>query len=149
AYGMNDVGYASATHFSGCIERMMQQIRQAVPAVEFVLVAPMLPHPEWDYPVPGRIEEYRDGLAQLCGKGVVLADVTSLWSALLARKSTYDLSGNGINHPNDFGHRLYAQTILALLVDGQADSEVRLDSAQGSSERSRGLKPDTTEHRGS
>jgi len=31
---------------------------------------------------------------------------------LLERKSVYDLTGNGINHPNDFGHRVYAQTIL-------------------------------------
>jgi acyl-CoA thioesterase-1 len=67
--------------------------------------------------IEGRILEYRDGLAGLCDDGVVIADVTSLWSALLARKSQYDLSGNGINHPNDFGHRLYAQTILGLLVE--------------------------------
>ena len=35
---------------------------------------------------------------------------------LLARKSDFDLTGNGLNHPNDFGHRLYAQMILALLT---------------------------------
>jgi hypothetical protein len=28
--------------------------------------------------------------------------------------------GNGINHPNDFGHRVYAQVILALLVGGES-----------------------------
>jgi hypothetical protein len=28
-----------------------------------------------------------------------------------------DVTGNGVNHPNDYGHRLYAQAILALLVD--------------------------------
>jgi hypothetical protein len=49
--------------------------------------------------------------------GVVLADVTSLWSALLTRKSHHDLSGNGINHPKDFAHRLYAETILGLLIE--------------------------------
>jgi hypothetical protein len=26
-----------------------------------------------------------------------------------------DLTGNGLNHPNDFGHRLYAQAILEYL----------------------------------
>jgi lysophospholipase L1-like esterase len=117
AYGMNDAGYASAADFTGRIQKIMSQIRGGAPAAEFVLVAPMLPHPEWDYVIEGRILEYRDGLARLCGDGVVIADVTSLWSALLARKSQYDLSGNGINHPNDFGHRLYAQTILGLLVE--------------------------------
>jgi acyl-CoA thioesterase I len=117
AYGMNDAGYASAADFAQCVETIMNEIRGSTPLVEFVLVAPMLPHREWDYMIEGRIPEYRDALAGLCGDGVVLADVTSLWSALLARKSAYDLSGNGINHPNDFGHRMYAQTILGLLVE--------------------------------
>jgi acyl-CoA thioesterase I len=117
AYGMNDAGYASATDFTGHIQKIISQIRGSVPAAEFVLVAPMLPHPEWEYVTEGRILGYRDGLARLCDAGVVLADVTSLWSALLTRKSQYDLSGNGINHPNDFGHRMYAQAILGLLVE--------------------------------
>ena len=34
----------------------------------------------------------------------VLADMTSIWEALLKRKTFYDLTGNGVNHPNDFGH---------------------------------------------
>ena len=82
----------------------------------------MLPHREWDYPVMERFESYRDALAELCGDGVALEDLTGLWAALLASKSVDDLSGNGVNHPNDFGHRLYAQTILALLVDRPAAS---------------------------
>jgi hypothetical protein len=28
----------------------------------------------------------------------------------------FDLTGNGLNHPNDHGHRLYAQGILEALV---------------------------------
>ena len=28
------------------------------------------------------------------------------------RKSTVDLTGNGVNHPNDFGHRVYASALL-------------------------------------
>jgi lysophospholipase L1-like esterase len=117
AYGMNDAGYASAADFVGRIQKIMGEIRSRVPDAEFVLVAPMLPHREWDYVVEGRIPEYRDALAALCDEGIVLADVTSLWSALLTRKSHYDLSGNGINHPNDFGHRMYAETILGLLIE--------------------------------
>ena len=42
--------------------------------------------------------------------------MTSVWGEMFKRKSFHDLTGNGINHPNDFGHRLYAQVILALLV---------------------------------
>ena len=63
-----------------------------------------------------RFDAYRRALIDLCGRGIVLADVTRLWMDVTARKSPYDLTGNGINHPNDFGHRLYAQAILSLLV---------------------------------
>lgn len=35
--------------------------------------------------------------------GIAPGDVTSIWS------------GNGVSHPNDFGHRVYAQVILGLL----------------------------------
>jgi hypothetical protein len=45
--------------------------------------------------------------------------VTTLWQRLLQTKRYHDLSGNGVNHPNDFGHRLYARVILHLLTDGQ------------------------------
>ena len=45
---------------------------------------------------------------------MAVADVTTIWSWLVARKRYLDLSGNGVNHPNDFGHRVYAETILAL-----------------------------------
>jgi hypothetical protein len=48
---------------------------------------------------------------------VALADLTSIWGELLKRKSFYDLTGNGVNHPNDFGHCVYAETLLALLID--------------------------------
>ena len=45
-----------------------------------------------------------------------MADVTSVWLELAKRKPYWDYTGNGLNHPNDFGHRLYAQVILALFA---------------------------------
>ena len=45
-----------------------------------------------------------------------MADLTTLWGELLERKRDCDLTGNGVNHPNDFGHRVYAQAILGLLI---------------------------------
>lgn len=35
------------------------------------------------------------------------------------------MTGNGVNHPCDYGHRLYAQAILALLVDPALGQAVR------------------------
>jgi hypothetical protein len=60
---------------------------------------------------------YRDELRKLTGPGVALADLTEVWQLLLRHKHDLDLTGNGLNHPNDFGHRLYAQAILSVLVE--------------------------------
>ena len=47
-----------------------------------------------------------------------------MWAELLKRKTFYDLTGNGLNHPNDFGHCVYAETLLALLIDVPNDASV-------------------------
>ena len=117
AFGMNDAGYAAEPHYAANVRAMVEGIRQASPRSEFVLVSSMLPNPDWHYPQAERFADYRQGLTDLCGPGIILADMTTLWADVMARKSPYDLTGNGINHPNDFGHRLYAQAILSLLIE--------------------------------
>jgi len=117
AYGMNDASYAAPAELAGNVSALMEQVRRTSPDAEFVIVSPMLPNPEADPRVMPRFPAYRDALARLSGRGAVLADVTTLWRHLLARKSYYDVTGNGLNHPNDFGHRLYAQVVLAQLVE--------------------------------
>lgn len=117
AFGMNDAGYMDSGEYGANIHGLITAVRDRLPAAEFVLVAPMLPHPEWHYTAIERFSAYRDALAGLCGHGVVLADVTQVWEDVLTRKRAHDLTGNGINHPNDFGHRLYAQVVLARLCD--------------------------------
>jgi len=59
---------------------------------------------------------YRDALQELAGPGVALADMTSIWTEMLRHKADADLTGNGVNHPNDFGHRIYAQVLTSLLL---------------------------------
>jgi acyl-CoA thioesterase-1 len=120
AFGMNDAGYATAADFAANVAGIIDAVRRGAPDAEFVLVSPMLPNPQWHYPVIERFDEYRAALASLCGDGIVVADVTTVWRHVLQRKSFYDLTGNGINHPNDFGHRLYADAILASLVDSRS-----------------------------
>jgi len=122
AFGMNDAGYAEPSDFAANVDTIMNHVRAVSNEAEFVLVSPMLPNPKWPYPVIERFHGYRDALAKFCGAGAALADLTSMWTDLLVRKSVHDLTGNGINHPNDFGHRVYAQVILALLVGSTARS---------------------------
>ena len=112
AFGMNDAAYADAGEFAGNVSSVMRCVRDQAASAEFMLVSSMLPTPECSWVVPGRFAEYRAALAAMTGEGVDLADVTGLWTAIVARKDPHDLSGNGLNHPNDFGHRVYAQVIL-------------------------------------
>jgi acyl-CoA thioesterase I len=115
AFGMNDATYADADEYIANISSILSRVRAEVAPAEIILVSPMLPTPECAWIVHSRFAEYRDALATLTGEGVALADMTTVWSALVARKNPRDLSGNGWNHPNDFGHRIYAQTILATM----------------------------------
>jgi len=61
--------------------------------------------------------QYRDALMRLSGPGVAVADLTSMWADLLKIKKFVDLTGNGVNHPNDFAHRVYAEVILELFEE--------------------------------
>jgi len=97
--------------------RSRRTVRAVNPEADFILVASMPGNAEWSGIRPDKFAEFRQILAERAGPGVALADVTGLWEELLKTKRYHDLTGNGVNHPNDFGHRLYAQTILALLIE--------------------------------
>lgn len=116
AFGMNDVFARNAAAYQANIRGIIDAVRADAPDAEFILVASMLGNAEWGIPIE-QFPLYRDALKKLCGPGIVLADMTSIWDALLKRKSFYDLTGNGVNHPNDFGHMIYAQSLLALLIE--------------------------------
>jgi acyl-CoA thioesterase I len=126
AFGMNDSAGRSAADYQANISSMMAKVREKLPEAEFVLVAPMLGNRDWVRLKHELFPQYRDALAKLSGPGVALADLTSVWTAFLELKQDWDQSGNGVNHPNDFGHRVYAQVLATLLIpDGHplAESE--------------------------
>lgn len=112
AFGMNDACYAEAEEFSAHIADIMRRVHAISADTEFLLVSPMRPTAACTWVSHERFTRYRDALLGFTRSGVAVADVTHLWDTVLARKRPRDLSGNGSNHPNDFGHRLYAQTIL-------------------------------------
>jgi hypothetical protein len=39
--------------------------------------------------------------------GCAYADVFNNWQGVAVRKKPEELLGNNINHPNDFGHRIF------------------------------------------
>ena len=116
AWGMNDNPSTPVEAFIPLLERQMEEVRKANPKAEFILVSTMLPNAEWYLIRPDRLLEYRDVMKTMVSPGIALADLTSVWEGLLLHKNYLDLTGNGVNHPNDFGHRLYAQVLAALLI---------------------------------
>jgi lysophospholipase L1-like esterase len=117
AFGMNDVyRETKPATYQANIRGIIDAVRADAPNAELILVAPMLANADRGVAMK-LFPDYRKSLAKLCGPGIALADLTSMWEEMLKRKTFYDLTGNGVNHPNDFGHIVYAQTILALLVE--------------------------------
>jgi len=110
AFGMNHGEAAPA--FEEVMRKLRDAVQAACPEADIVLVASMTGNPR-GFPAE-RFTGYRDALRNLTKENIVLADVTSPWLELLKHKPFSDLSGNNINHPNDFGHRLYAAVICQL-----------------------------------
>ena len=117
AYGMNDVGRRNPEAYKDGIQQMIARIHAVRPEAEIILVATMVGNDQWTHTPREMFPKYRDALQSLCKEGVTLADLTSLWTEMLKRKRDCDLTGNGVNHPSDFGHRVYASAILSLLVE--------------------------------
>jgi hypothetical protein len=115
---MNDEGGGTrASKYRGYIDRHLKALRQWFPDAYFVLVPPSLRNPNQWVPRRGLALDYERMLQDLTGKHprATVPPIASAWTALLARKEYYALTGNGVNHPNDFGHRAYASLVLASL----------------------------------
>ena len=115
-FGMNDgSGRVRPEDYLANIQLIMDRIRSAQPECEFILIATMLPNIEvstfW-----GLQKDYRPGLLAMQRDGVAVADMTAMHESLLLRKRYFDMTGNNVNHPNDFLARVYAQVLAAMLI---------------------------------
>tara|TARA_R110002072_G_scaffold302615_3_gene486941 strand:- start:57810 stop:58949 length:1140 start_codon:yes stop_codon:yes gene_type:complete len=126
AFGMNDAAGRSAKEYQANTKAVMTKIRETLPNAEFILVATMLGNRDWPRLKQELFPQYRNALQELCEPGIALADMTSIWTEFLNRKQDWDLTGNGVNHPNDFGHRVYAQVLSTLLVPPADQNGVRV-----------------------
>ncbi len=59
--------------------------------------------------------EYLEALQKPEGPGVAVADFWSIHGYLLTQKTYWEMTGNHVDHPNDFMVRVYAQVLLARL----------------------------------
>ncbi|MBO7684070.1 MAG: SGNH/GDSL hydrolase family protein [Kiritimatiellae bacterium] len=121
AFGMNDSMPANA--YSAKTAAMVDAIHAALPQTAVLLVPPMEPNPEAKGFAKGRLfAEYERALCALAEKfraagfaRIGCANVNTMHAAVLARKRYRDMTGNNINHCNDFSARIYRDAILAAM----------------------------------
>ena len=100
AFGMNDGNAMPVEAYRANIGVIMDQVRAANPETEFILVAPMLRNEDWRSLMP--MNGYLAALKTFESEHVAVADVWSVSEHILKTKRYCDISGNHINHPNDF-----------------------------------------------
>ena len=119
AFGMNDASVDTYTFYEKT-KALVEKARELNPDCEILLLSSMIPNPDvinW----LGNIAKFEEqSLLKLLAEydNIGLAPMTSVSQSLygVLGKKFEDLNSNSINHPNDFLHRTYAQTILTTLL---------------------------------
>jgi len=125
AFGMNDAsGKRSVEEYIENTRRMITLARKSRPDAEIILIATTLPNPEANQ-FEGPHAAYEAPLMALADslEGVAGLPLTSFHHAILQKKNFRDMTGNNINHPNDFMTRVYAQYILSSLYDFKEETK--------------------------
>ncbi len=124
AFGMNDLWIPPSDTASN-VYTIGQHVKEKIydwltpiPDAAVMLVSTMIPNPDsWigALDTNGQMEALRGVAAKWRNSAVV--DMTSISRAIYNQKGLFaDYSGNNVNHPNDFLHRIYAQTLLEALI---------------------------------
>lgn len=120
AFGMNDQRKTTPARFRANLEAIIQKVRAANPAAEFILVSSMISSPAVADEQP--LIEFRSEMQRLAGEGIAIADVTAVTQHLVRTKPFIDIAVNNFNHPNDYLLRWYAQVAAELLL-GEASEK--------------------------
>ncbi len=115
-FGINDNGsdFSKGTYHDN-IESLVLKVREALPSCEVVLIKAFTPEP-MTYN-DSLFEGYWKGLDSIAEmEGVYVLDLYTPSLTMLQTKKYMDVTGNGINHLNDFTARVYVMNILASMV---------------------------------
>ena len=114
AFGMNDgTENVPPAEFGRNIAGIKEKVLAKNPAAEFIFIATTLANAESVFDGCQRL--YYNELVGCAGEKDAVLNMTKVHSILLGRKNFIDMTGNNINHPNDFLIRIYAQAIVNLL----------------------------------
>lgn len=122
AFGMNCGSARMAPEvFQANIRSIMDTVLASRPDCQFVLISTTLPNqdvagffgnqPLYSAVLEALADEYNGK-----GVGTAFVNMTEMHAYLLTRKRFCDMTGNNVNHPNDFLARVYAQTVSETLA---------------------------------
>ena len=112
-FGMNDG--VPGPEFLEQIQSIMDTVTKQSPETEFILCATTLPNLE----LKGFFryqDQYGDQLRSVEGTGIAVVDFGAMQAEILKTKRFIDLTGNNVNHSNDFMARCHAQLLAGMLI---------------------------------
>ncbi len=113
AFGANDVRTDPDTYASN-MRRIAKGLKSKYKDAEVILVSSFVPNEKAvnfygnQYMFNGKLMEFEE-------EGVAVANINGVTAGMLNIKKFADITGNNINHINDFHARVYAQTLLKTL----------------------------------
>ncbi len=116
-FGINDLGSkVSASSYYDNIKKIIDDVQAVNPECEVVLIKAFNANP--DIYAQDGFEKYWNKLDKLAeeNENVYTLDMFAQSLALIETKGYYSVTGNGINHVNDFSARLYAMNMISQLV---------------------------------
>lgn len=125
AFGMNDSSRSPA-EFKSNQRLLRRMVQRELPDCEYIFVGTMVAN-DLVY-IPNTTQKlnknqplfYKEALLELVEEGTIAVNVTEVHEYILETKRYLDISGNNVNHPNDFVHRAYAMTICSALIENYA-----------------------------
>ena len=113
SFGMNNAG-TSAESFKATTQEIVETIKEKNPNIEVILVSCICPNPA-AAGFYGNQQYFGAALQELADDAFV--DMFAVHKKILEFKNYSATTGNGINHPNDWLIRIYAQNILSAMVE--------------------------------
>lgn len=117
-FGMNDAGFLTVDQYIANTKGIIDSILNKNPECEIILISTTLPNEEAaGFFTTQPLQEAE--LVKLANQyeHIAVCKMTQMHSYLLTKKLYRDMTGNNINHPNDFLARVYAQVMAKLLIE--------------------------------
>lgn len=117
-FGMND--RCRGKEYLQKTRQLIAEIQNDCRNSEILLIATSLPNPllhTEPYYFCGYQQEQGEELKKLCVREVGVASVQKVQEKIMEKKRYIDLTGNLLNHPNDYLSRIQAQVVLAALLE--------------------------------